>query len=316
MALIPTRSLPWPWAWEEELQNKGLKTYASLARIGFPKSFSGKIMLVVFAGTHLPLVVLVLYLLLASPGGLGTHLGVLAALLIATLLGFVATLFALRALLAPVRLASSSLKAYLDERRKPELPMGFSDEAGRLLAAVQHTIDHLDSTIRSLEGLSGTDHLTGLPNRREGEVRLAADLARAKRGGAILTVAVGDVNNFKAINDTHGHQAGDVCLRHVARVIRRNIREGDWLARWGGDEFIMSLWDASVFATPEAVLGRISRGLKESPVRLPLGEELLLSISVGASRYAGEDDIRELLAKADAAMYEAKRDGRAWVLAS
>ena len=297
------------------MKNKSLKTYASLARIGFPKSYSGKIMLVVFAGTHLPLVALVLYLLLVSPGGFGRHLGVLAALLIATLLGFVATLFALRALLAPLRLASSSLEAYLDERRKPELPIGFSDEAGRLMADVQHALDHLDSTIRSLEGLSGTDHLTGLPNRREGEERLAADLARAKRGGAILTVAVGDVNNFKAINDTHGHQAGDVCIRHVARVIRRNVRESDWLARWGGDEFIMSLWDASVFATPEAVLGRISRGLKESPVRLPLGEELVLSISVGAHRYAGEDDIRELLAKADAAMYEAKRAGRAWVLA-
>jgi diguanylate cyclase (GGDEF)-like protein len=298
------------------LKNKDLKAYASLARIGFPKSYSGKIMLVVFAGTQLPLVVLVLYLFLASPGSLGTHSGVLATLLIATLLGFIATLFALRALLVPVRLAFSSLKAYLDERRKPELPIGFSDEAGRLMADVQHALDHLDSTIRSLEGLSGTDHLTGLPNRREGEERLAADLARAKRGGAILTVAVGDVDNFKAINDTYGHQAGDVCIRHGARVIRRNVREGDSLARWGGDEFIMSLWDASVFATPEAVLGRISRGLKESPVRLPLGEELLLSISVGASRYAGEDDIRELLAKADAAMYEAKRDGRAWVLAS
>ena len=146
-----------------------------------------------------------LYLLLASPGGLGTHLGVLAALLIATLLGFVATLFALRALLAPVRLASSSLEAYLDERRKPELPIGFSDEAGKLMADVQHALDHLDSTIRSLEGLSGTDHLTGLPNRRGGEERLAEDLARAKRGGAILTVAVGDIDNFKAINDTHGH---------------------------------------------------------------------------------------------------------------
>jgi Diguanylate cyclase, GGDEF domain len=223
------------------LKNKDLKTYASLARIGFPKSYSGKIMLMVFAGTHLPLVVLVLYLLLASPSGLGTHPGVLAALLIATLLGFVATLFALRALLGPVRLASSSLKSYLDERRKPELPIGFSDEAGRLMADVQHALDHLDSTIRSLEGLSGTDHLTGLPNRRGGEERLAADLARAKRGGAILTVAVGDVNNFKAINDTHGHQAGDVCLRHVARAIRRNVREGDWLARWGGDEFVLAL---------------------------------------------------------------------------
>jgi diguanylate cyclase (GGDEF)-like protein len=289
-----------------------------LARMGFPKSFSGKIMLVVFAGTHLPLVVLVLYLLLASPGGLETHSGVLAALLVATLLGFVATLFALRALLAPVRLASSSLKAYLDEGRKPELPIGFSDEAGRLMAVVQHAVDHLDSTIRSLEGLSGTDHLTGLPNRREGEERLAEDHARAKRGGAsggaILTVAVGDVDNFKAINDTHGHQAGDVCLRHVARVIRRNVREGDWLARWGGDEFVLALWDASVFASPEAVLGRINAGLGRSPVRLPGGEDLVLSISVGAHRYAGEDDLRELLAKADAAMYEAKREGRAWVL--
>jgi diguanylate cyclase (GGDEF)-like protein len=297
------------------LNNKGLKTYASLARIGFPKSYSAKIMVVLFAGTHLPLLALVLYLLLVSPGGLGTHLGVLAALLIATLLGFVATLFALRALLAPVRLASSSLEAYLDDRRKPELPIGFSDEAGKLLADVQHALDHLDTRIRSLEGLSGTDHLTGLPNRRKGEERLAEDLARAKRGGAILTVAVVDVDNFKAINDTHGHQAGDVCLRHVARVIRRNVREGDWLCRWGGDEFILALWDDSVFASPEAVLGRINVDLRRSLVRLPGGGELVLSISMGAHRYAGEDDIRELLAKADAAMYEAKREGRAWVLA-
>jgi diguanylate cyclase (GGDEF)-like protein len=239
----------------------------------------------------------------------------LAFLLIATLLGFVAAPIVLRALLAPVRLTSSSLETYLDERRKPELPIGFSDEAGRLMADVQHALDHLDSTIRSLEGLSGTDHLTGLPNRRKGEERLGEDHARAKRGGAVLTVAVVDVNNFKAINDTHGHQAGDVCLRHVARVIRRSVREGDWLARWGGDEFVLSLWDASVFASPEAVLGRINADLRRSPVRLPGGEELVLSISVGAHRYAGEEDIRELLAKADAAMYEAKREGRAWVLA-
>ena len=297
------------------MKNNGLKTYAALARIGFPKSYSAKILLVVFAGTNLPLVALVLYLLLAYPGGLGTHSGVLAFLLIATLLGFVAAPIALRALLAPVRLTSSSLETYLHERRKPELPIGFSDEAGRLMADVQHALVHLDSTIRSLEGLSGTDHLTGLPNRRKGEERLGEDHARAKRGGAVLTVAVVDVNNFKAINDTHGHQAGDVCLRHVARVIRRNVREGDWLARWGGDEFVLSLWDASVFASPEAVLGRINADLRRSPVRLPGGEELVLSISVGAHRYTGEEDIRELLAKADAAMYEAKREGRPWVLA-
>jgi diguanylate cyclase (GGDEF)-like protein len=101
----------------------------------------------------------------------------------------------------------------------------------------------------------------------------------------------------------------------VADVIGSSVREGDWLCRWGGDEFVMGLWDESVFASPEAVLGRINADLRRSSVRLPGGEELLLSISVGAHRYAGEDDLRELLAKADGAMYQAKREGRAWVLA-
>ena len=132
-----------------------------------------------------------------------------------------------------------------------------------------------------------------------------------------LTVAVADIDGFKGINDAHGHQAGDECIRRVADVVRRNIREGDWLARWGGDEFVLVLWDDNAFASPEAVLGRIHADLKRNPVRLPgeAGGELALSISVGARRCAGEDDVRELLAKADAAMYRAKREGRAWVLA-
>ena len=253
------------------MKNKSLKTYASLARIGFPKSYSGKIMLVVFAGTHLPLVAMVLYLLLVSPGGPGTHLGVLAALLIATILGFVATLIVLRALLAPVRLASSSLEAYLDERRKPELPIGFSDEAGKLMADVQHALDHLDSTIRSLEGLSGTDHLTGLPNRREGRGAPGRGPRKGQTRRGVPHGGGGGPRQLKGHKRHPRPPAGDVCLRHVARVIRRSVREGDWLARWGGDEFVLSLWDASVFASPEAVLGRINADLRRSPVRAARG---------------------------------------------
>jgi len=292
-----------------------LGLYALLSRSGFPKSYRGKIMLVAFLGTHAPLLVLALYLLLGSSMGTGAALRVFAILLAATLAGTVATLLAIGSLLAPVRLASASLEAYLDSGEKPDLPVGFADEAGGLMAGVRHTVEHLDSTVRSLEGLSGSDHLTGLPNRRAGEERLAEDFARARRGGGMLTLALADVNGFKTINDAHGHQAGDVCIRHVAQVMRHNVREGDWLARWGGDEFVLALWDASVFASPEAVLGRINNALRKSPARLPRGEELVLSVSVGARRYAGEDDVRELLAKADAAMYEAKREGRAWVLA-
>ena len=300
----------------EGLDNAGLRTYTLISRWGFPKTYRGKIMLVAFLGTHAPLLLAALYLLLGSSVGIGAAVRILALLVMITLLGTAATLLALGALLAPVRLTSSALKRYLDDRIEPELPIGFSDEVGRLMANVQYAIEHLDSSIRSLEGLSGTDYLSGLPNRREGEGRLAADIARAKRGGGHLTVAVVDVDGFKTINDTQGHHAGDVCIHHVANVVGGGVREGDWLARWGGDEFVLALWEDSVFASPEAVLGRINADLRRSPVRLPGGEELVLSISMGASRYAGEDDVRELLAKADAAMYEAKREGRAWVLAN
>ena len=297
------------------MENAGLGIYAIISKWAFPKTYRGKIMLVAFLGIHAPLLGAALYLLLGSSVGLGEALRILALLVAVTLVGTAATLLALGALLAPVRLTSSALKGYLDDRTKPDLPLGFSDEVGSLMADVRYAVEHLDSTIRSLEGLSGTDHLTDLPNRREGEDRLANDIARARRGGGHLTVAVVDLDDFKTINDTHGHHAGDVCIRHVADVIGRSVREGDWLCRWGGDEFVLALWDDSVFASPEAVLGRINADLRRSPVRLPGGEELVLSISVGAHRYAGEDDLRELLAKADGAMYQAKREGRAWVLA-
>jgi diguanylate cyclase (GGDEF)-like protein len=291
-----------------------LRIYFLLSNLGFPKSYLGKFLLVVFLGTQMPLVALVLYILLSSPVAQRPVLGILALMLIATLAGTAAALWALHSLLAPVRLTSSSLREYLDSKRLPDLPIHFTDEAGRLMADVQYAVQHLDATIRSLEGVSGTDYLTGVHNRREAEKRLAEDVARAKRSGAVLTVCVVDVNRFKSINDRYGHQAGDVCIQYVANVIRRNIRESDWLARWGGDEFVLVLHDASPFASTELVLQRIVSDLKDSLVRLPQGDELLLTVTMGARRYSGEGDLQDLLTKADEAMYEAKREGRPWIL--
>jgi diguanylate cyclase (GGDEF)-like protein len=264
------------------LEKAGLKTYALVSGWGFPKTYRSKLVLVTFLAAQAPLLGTALYLLLGSSVGSGAALRASALLVVVALAGAALALLALGALLAPVRLTSSAIERYLDDRSKPDLPTGFSDEAGRLMADARHAIEYLDSTIRSLEGLSGTDHLTGLSNRRSGEERLAEDLARAKRGGAFLTVAVVDVDKFKTINDTHGHHAGDLCIRHVADVMRRSVREGDWLARWGGDEFVLALWDASMFASPEAALGRINAELRRSPVRLSGGEDLVLSINVGA----------------------------------
>jgi diguanylate cyclase (GGDEF)-like protein len=291
-----------------------LNTYALLSRLGFPKSYRGKILLVAFLGMQAPLLAATIYLVLGSAFDLGTALGALGILLATAIVGFAATLWALSGLLVPIRLTSRTVKAYLDDRRTSELPIGFGDEAGQLMADVRYAVEHLDSNIRSLEGLSATDHLTGIYNRRQGEKRLAEEAARIRRSGEVLTVAVVDVNDFKAINDAQGHQVGDACIRHVADVIRRNVRESDWLARWGGDEFVLALHEASPFAPTEAALQRIVADLKNSPVRLPRGGELVLTVSVGAVRYSGEGDPRDLLHKADEAMYQAKREGRPWVL--
>lgn len=171
-----------------------LSTYALLsrwgARLGFPKGYLGKIVLVVFAGTHMPLIVFVVYLLLAQASGRVPMPGALALLGAGVLACFAFALWALRALLAPVRPASSSLKAFLDSGTLPELPIGFGDEAGRLMADVRYAAERMDSTVRSLEELSGTDHLTGLPNRRRGEGRLAQQAARAERGNGLITLGV------------------------------------------------------------------------------------------------------------------------------
>lgn len=302
-----------------EEPRKDLGLYAFMSRMRLPKSYLGKVVLVGLLGTHVPPATLVLYVVLASPGVSMGHSGVLAALLASILLGFSATLWALRSLLAPLRLTSSALKDYIDSGTLPDLPVGFRDEAGRLMADVRYAVERMDATVRSLEGISGTDHLTGLPNRRRAEERLTEEAARVSRSSGLLTLGVVDVNRFKRINDSYGHQAGDACLRHVSMVMRRNVREGDWIARWAGDEFLLVMHDASAFAQTEAVLQRIVKALRQSPARLPGGAELTLSVTVGAVRYAGGTDPRAdlegLFAKADAAMYEAKREGRAWVLA-
>jgi diguanylate cyclase (GGDEF)-like protein len=294
---------------------RSLKVYALLSQLGFSQSYRGKIFFVAFVGMHVPLIALIFYLLLSSSATLSSAWQILALLVCATLLGTAGAFYALNSLLAPVSLTAHSLRQYLDSRKIPDdLPTGFSDEAGRLMADVRYALENFDTTIRSLEALSVTDPLTGLLNRRAVEKRLAEDAVRVRRGGTKLTLAVVDVNDFKSMNDTYGHQVGDACLRHVADVIRRNIRQSDWLARWGGDEFVLALHDASPFAATELVLQRIVNDLKSSPARLPHGDELVLTITIGARQYSGETDLRDLLAQADEAMYEAKREERPWIL--
>jgi diguanylate cyclase (GGDEF)-like protein len=286
-----------------------LRLYRALSRAPFPKSYLGKVFLTAFLGTHVPLLALFAYLVRFRRFGVGASLRILSVTVPATLGGTAATLWAINALHAPVTLASEALRRYLDSGEIPELPAGYTDRAGRLMADVQHAVERLDAAMRSLGELAATDHLTGVHNRRAAEGRLAEDVARAQRGGGALTLALLDLDRFKPVNDEHGHRAGDTYLIHFAELLASNLREGDWVARWGGDEFLVGVWQAEEGPPAERVLGRVAGVLRENPMVLPNGEEALLTFSGGVGRWRPGDDAGELLSKADEALYRAKAKG-------
>jgi len=179
---------------------------------------------------------------------------------------------------------------------------------------VKH-LERLDSALRSLGELATRDHLTGAYNRRAGEEHLLKDIARAERGGGTLSLAVVDLDRLKPINDEHGHRAGDACLEHFACVLGHSVREGDWVARWGGDEFVVGVWQAQGEQTSaERVLERAAGELREDPPVLPSGEEVRLTFSVGVGQWRAGDDAEGLFRKADEALYRAKAAGRNTVI--
>jgi len=292
------------------MDNDKLRLYRALSRAPYPKSYVGKIFLTAFLGTHVPLLALLVYFERRRRFGLRSALRILSVTVPATLGGTALTLWAMHALSAPTALASKALRRYLQSGELPELPVGYTDRAGRLMADVQYTVERLDAAMRSLEELASRDPLTGLYNRRAAEDRLAEDVGRAERGRGTLALAVVDLDRFKPINDEHGHRAGDECLRHFAKVLGRNVRAGDWVARWGGDEFAVVMWNSGEEEeSVERVLGRVAEELRENPVLVPSGEEVFLSFSGGVRRWKAGDGEEGMFSRADEALYRAKVEG-------
>lgn len=159
---------------------------------------------------------------------------------------------------------------------------------------------------RESHRMAVTDMLTGLANRAQLYDTLARSLERANHTGRITAVILADMNGFKQVNDTLGHQAGDQMLVAFAEVLRRAVLGSDVVARRGGDEFAIVLHDIGEIANAEAVLRRIRTGM-EQPVVLA-GRSMTLRASFGlALGGPGQSDVDDLLHRADLAMYEAKR---------
>ncbi|MBU1003545.1 MAG: PAS domain S-box protein [Proteobacteria bacterium] len=186
--------------------------------------------------------------------------------------------------------------------------LGKEDELIRL-EGVAEDISGRKMAEHELTRRATTDSLTGLPNRFLFEQTLERMLAQAKRSGERLAVLYMDLDNFKSVNDSHGHQVGDELLVEMSERIRARLRESDVAARLGGDEFGLLLWNPSDSGVVSGIAAEIVAAVGR-PVQLSVGT-VNVSVSVGASQYPEHGaDARMLVKQADDAMYRVKQDGR------
>ncbi len=178
-------------------------------------------------------------------------------------------------------------------------------EVGRRLVEMQ------DALIKSKEILAHQathDPLTGLLNRRAILDRLHKELARAGRLGDVLAVGMCDIDHFKQVNDTYGHQAGDDVLCGLAQILRESYREYDSVGRMGGEEFLI-ITPMKAGTNWLSVFGRLCAKIAESYITTRSGV-LSITVSIGVAYAAAETTVDEMLETADTAMYQAKNEGR------
>ncbi|MEE7547261.1 diguanylate cyclase, partial [Xanthomonas sp. Kuri4-1] len=180
--------------------------------------------------------------------------------------------------------------------------------ARRQVEEAEQRIVELEQELKDVAGLVREDQLTGALNRRGFDELFEREAARTQRTVQPLCVAMLDLDDFRRLNETHGHAGGDAALRHTVEVAKTTLRTSDAIARFGGEEFVLLLPDATIFEASAAVT-RLQRALAQ---RSFLHEDMRVFVSFSggvAMRRAGESQ-DELVRRADRAMYEAKAAGK------
>ena len=174
-----------------------------------------------------------------------------------------------------------------------------------LLAAEAH-IRVLEQALSDARATALADPLTGALNRRGFDEAYQRELARSRRRGGQLALALIDLDDFKRLNDTMGHQAGDQALVHLVKGLRAALRPSDILCRFGGEEFIVLLPDTALAEAAAA----ISRFQRQFAATTMAGSNLVITFSAGVVAKDRSESLEESILRADAATYAAKRAGK------
>jgi diguanylate cyclase (GGDEF)-like protein len=198
-------------------------------------------------------------------------------------------------------LAFLNVENFEDEQAFDEESLYVAEAFAAPIAALVHALEHR----RVLEDAAYQDPLTGLQNRRAFNAKFTEELRRALRYGTPLSLAVLDMQGFKAVNDRYGHEAGDRALIEVAKALAANLRATDQAYRWGGDEFAVLL--------PETNAKEARRALERIAEAIRLGSSHNLGANIGLATFPEDGNTAEaLLCVADRRMYQAKAQRRAF----
>jgi diguanylate cyclase len=199
----------------------------------------------------------------------------------------------------------SETRAIQEEARRSRDELSTARESAR---AAESRISELQRELDEASRLMRHDQLTGALNRRGLEEMFDKERARADRRRAPLSVALLDIDNFKRLNDTHGHHTGDEALVMLARTVRNHLRPQDTLARHGGEEFVI-LFPETELAQANQALVRLQRELTRE-FFMANNEKVVITFSAGVTEWVSGEAMPVVLSRADAAMYQAKQAGR------
>lgn len=243
---------------------------------------------------------------------IGLRDDLLAAGALAFTLGMLFSLWLAHSMSQPIRALQKAAEELGHGNLEYQVPVESNDEIGQLSRTFNRMVLNLREITASrdqIRHLANHDALTGLPNRLLLEDRLQQALIEGRREDELVAVMFLDLDGFKGVNDTYGHEAGDVLLKQVAIRLLHCVRERDTVARLGGDEFVIIFINVKGLSTVEMIARKVVRSFERSFDIS--GFTLNVSTSIGVSLYpqhaASPDDLMQL---ADEAMYQAKRAGK------